>query len=224
MRTIIYVLIGLAIILPFIALAANLEVGYPQFTDEEGKTVGPGGGPAGWIRYIFFFALGVVGLAAIGSFIYAGIVWMTASSEEKTKDALDRIKGAVIGIVVVVGSVLLLQTINPDLIRLENPTFNKSVFELRPEDEPVVDCANLCAPPLVCDPGVGCRRPVGIECEGINDCTRDSYCRDVLVGASLCTLKKANEVSCTRALGGRDCISGNCKKSGSGFKCAAKDE
>jgi len=109
--------LGLAIALPVLAVEVEFEVQYPPFGG-----VSPGGGPAGWVRYIFFAALALTSIAAVGSLIYAGIVWMTSASSERVSDAKSRIWAAVIGIALVAGSVVILRTINPDLVSLRQPT------------------------------------------------------------------------------------------------------
>ncbi len=139
-KTLIFILF-FSLALPIVA--KGLEVYYPPINEAS-----PGGGPAGWIEYIFYLMLGVTSIAAVGTLIYAGIVWMTSGATEKIKEAKEMIWGAVIGIVIIAGSVLLLNTINPDLTNLRTPSINKYTE----------------------DPGV-----LGTSCSSNSDCGSNHY-------------------------------------------------
>ncbi len=110
-------------ILPVTTLA--LEVDFPGFTDPVTKEVikpADTFGPAQWINYIFVFALGLVGLALIYAFTRAGIEWMLAGeNSSKVSAARERIKKAIIGLLILLGSYIILNTINPDLVNFRNP-------------------------------------------------------------------------------------------------------
>lgn len=105
------------ILTPVITVA--LEVDFPSVG---GQKPTDSFGPAQWINYIFLFGLAVVGLAIIYTLVRAGFSWMTAGggNEGAVKEARDRIKGAVIGLVILLGSVIFLNLINPDLITLKS--------------------------------------------------------------------------------------------------------
>ena len=110
----------LAISLPAaaVALTNQLEIDFPEIG---GVKPGYSFGLANWVQYIFLFSLAVVGLAVIASFVYAGILWLTAGdNESQVKRALERIKSTVIGLLLLLGSYIILNTINPDLVQLKN--------------------------------------------------------------------------------------------------------
>ena len=72
------------------------------------------------IKYIYLFSLGIVGLTAFVCIIIGAVQYITsAGNDSKMGDAKDRITSALLGILVLLASVLILTTINPDLINLE---------------------------------------------------------------------------------------------------------
>jgi len=72
------------------------------------------------IKYIFLFALGIVGFIALLSFMIAAVQYVTsAGNASKATDAKDRIMSALLGIGLLLTSVVLLRIINPDLINLD---------------------------------------------------------------------------------------------------------
>jgi len=73
----------------------------------------------GLINYIYKFALGICGVTALVSIIYgAGQYVFSAGDSSKASDAKDRITQALLGIVILLAAVLILNTINPDLVNL----------------------------------------------------------------------------------------------------------
>lgn len=111
------VLLAVILLLPITALA--LEVDFPSVAGQ-GPT--DSFGPAQWISYIFVFSLAVVGLAMIYALTRAGLLWMTAGDNSgRITEAKEWIRGAVIGLIILVGSVTFLRLINPQLVTLKNP-------------------------------------------------------------------------------------------------------
>lgn len=99
------------------SFAQALEVEYPELpggvriTDETNLPE--------LINYIYTFSLYIVGLIGLGVLTYAGLRWMTSVGNPSAQaDAKDQITQAVIGIILLLGSYLLLYTINPALLRL----------------------------------------------------------------------------------------------------------
>jgi hypothetical protein len=79
------------------------------------------GTPAGLVARFYQVALGLVGGAALGVILYGAILWTLSEAVTKKQEALDWIKGAVWGLVLLLGAYLILWTINPDLVNLRNP-------------------------------------------------------------------------------------------------------
>ncbi len=118
-KSAIRILVITFVILGLSRIAYALEVDFPAFGGIEPTD---SFGPAQWISYIFQFSLAAVGLALIYSFSRAGLEWMFSDSITNKKDAIDRIKNAVLGFVLLLGSYIVLNTINPNLTDIKNPT------------------------------------------------------------------------------------------------------
>ncbi len=72
-----------------------------------------------YILYLFFAGIYVAGMLAVISLVIAGIQFMmSAENPSRISAATDRIKGSVIGLIVLLGAVILLGTINPYLKQL----------------------------------------------------------------------------------------------------------
>jgi len=71
------------------------------------------------IKYIYMFSLAVVGFVALLSIIIGAAQYvMSAGNPSKASDAKDRIYSAILGIIILLASVLILRTINPDLVNI----------------------------------------------------------------------------------------------------------
>lgn len=81
---------------------------------------------AQYIDVLYRFAVGLAGIMAIAMIIVAGFDWVFAGgNEEKIKGAKDRISGALWGLIIVLTSYLLLNTINPALVSLKGAQIPK---------------------------------------------------------------------------------------------------
>lgn len=79
--------------------------------------------PAGYIARLYQFALMIGGLIAFGGLIYGATLYIfSAGNIGSTKDALDQIWQTLIGLTILLGAYLILYTINPDLVSLQNPS------------------------------------------------------------------------------------------------------
>ena len=75
-----------------------------------------------YIRYIFNFSLMVAGLIAFGVLVYSGFCYLiSAGNPTKMSDAKDRIFSAFLGLVILLGSYIILVTIDPRLVVLRPP-------------------------------------------------------------------------------------------------------
>mgnify|MGYP001611510906 CR=1 FL=1 len=81
-----------------------------------------------YAQFLYPFALSVAAVLAVVMIVIAGLEMMTAS-EGLREDAKKKIWAAVLGLLLAVGSYLILNTINPDLVQLKLlfPTVNTSV-------------------------------------------------------------------------------------------------
>lgn len=98
----------------------RLILNYPPLETDEGTfSLGPDTPLPEFIRYIFIFALGLVGFIALLAIMIGAVLYVTsAGNPSKMGDAKDRIMSALLGILILLASVLLLRTISPDLVNI----------------------------------------------------------------------------------------------------------
>ena len=78
--------------------------------------------PAGYIARLYQFGLMIAGLAAFGSIVYGALQYvLSAGNSSLQGDAKDQITQAILGLVLLLGAYLILYTINPNLVNLQNP-------------------------------------------------------------------------------------------------------
>ena len=88
-----------------------------------------------FIKYIYLFAIGIVGIVGLLAIIYAAFGYVTsAGNPQKASGAKDKIISALLGILLLLGSVVLLNLINPDLLKLKLPE-NPVKIDVSPPDE-----------------------------------------------------------------------------------------
>lgn len=86
--------------------------------------------PAGYIARLYQFGLMIVGLFAFGGIVYGALKYiLSAGSMADQSDAKDQITQAVLGLMLLLGSFLILYTINPDITNLRNP--NLEVIQIK---------------------------------------------------------------------------------------------
>ena len=72
------------------------------------------------VSYLFTFSIMIAGLAAFSMFIFGGMKYLTSAGNAAAQnDARDMITSAVVGLLLLLGSYLLLQLINPDILILK---------------------------------------------------------------------------------------------------------
>lgn len=93
------------------------------------------GGFEDYIRLLYQFALAIAGVIALGRIVYGGIMYtFSAGNTAKQKDAATIITQAIWGLVLLLSAVLILYTINPQLLQIRfstQPLFqsNKGLFD-----------------------------------------------------------------------------------------------
>jgi len=102
-----------SIILPILTFAAKID--YPITGNETGLVA--------IIKNIYLFALGIVGLTAFAMIILGGILYfLSGANITKASEGKEKITNAILGLVIIAGSYLILYTINPDFVKLTEPT------------------------------------------------------------------------------------------------------
>jgi len=110
-----FVVLGLFAFLYDTAFAVEFELDYPG--------LGPNVPSAPvFIQWFFRFALGASGVIAFGVFVFGGVKYIASAGNPGAQgDAKQWIQGGIMGLLLLLGSVLLLTTINPDLTNLGAP-------------------------------------------------------------------------------------------------------
>jgi hypothetical protein len=72
-----------------------------------------------YIDAIYKLAITVGGILAVIQIIYGGVTYMFDGTITHKEAGKDRIKGALFGLLIILSAVLILQTINPDLLNLK---------------------------------------------------------------------------------------------------------
>ena len=111
----IFLILFLSLLANFSFSQGDLEVPLPQI----------GGTPAiektpilsDYVKYIFNLAVGITGLVAFAVLVYGGVRYLTSGGNPSTMaDANNQMISAGLGLLVILGSYLLLTTINPQLV------------------------------------------------------------------------------------------------------------
>lgn len=121
-----------------IGLLAPLPgIDYIDFEDE--------GNPLGkWINIILQFAIGIAGLLGVVMIIITGIRYMTTDLVTSKQLAKEQITNSIIGLLIILGIFIILNTINPNLTLILDPTqrLEQAIF-YSPEYEPATPIGNF---------------------------------------------------------------------------------
>lgn len=74
-----------------------------------------------YLQVIYVWAVRIAAILAVVVIMVGGLLWLTSAGADRLGKAKELIGNAVIGLLIAVGSYLILQTINPDLVRLSLP-------------------------------------------------------------------------------------------------------
>ncbi len=107
---------SLAILIPTVTYGQNTGyiplVGIPGITDN-------GISFEGYVNALYALSISVAALLAVIKIIIAGMKWMLSDIVTSKGEAIEEIKGAVFGLIVVISAVLILTVINPQLTRTQ---------------------------------------------------------------------------------------------------------
>ena len=79
-----------------------------------------------YLRYVFTFTIIISGLVAFGAMIYGGILYLTSTGDPtKISDAKDQVIASFLGLIIILSSFLILNTINPQLVLPAAPPLEK---------------------------------------------------------------------------------------------------
>ncbi len=126
-------LISLILISSFFLLATPVlgentptwEVGVPGLA-KAGESMATEGGFTNLVKIIIQWAFRLAGILAFAMVIYAGFEYAVFSgAPAKQKDAQERIVNAIIGLLLLFGFWLILNTVNPDILKTKEPTLKQ---------------------------------------------------------------------------------------------------
>ncbi len=166
-----FIITSILILLPLLAFAAKID--YPITGNETGLVA--------IIKNIYTFVLGIVGIAAFTMIVWGGMLYFfSAGNASKASEGKGKITNAILGLLIIAGSYLILYTINPDFVKLTEPTLPDVITEKFEdgqvyenswaciEDGKTISCANT---KDACEQGSS---PQNISCK--NPCTFQPTC------------------------------------------------
>ena len=111
----------------------DLEIDYIDIpTDDVIVPEKTGIGIVNYVQYVFYFIMAIGGIAAFAMIVYAGFRWMTAGGRPAVIiDARDKIFSALVGLAILFGAFLILNTINTELITLKIPPIRPLITNIR---------------------------------------------------------------------------------------------
>ena len=72
-----------------------------------------------YVQTIFWMAIVAAGVLAVLMIAYGGVLYMVSEAPGMKSDARSKITGAIVGLILAASSVLILQTVNPDLLKFK---------------------------------------------------------------------------------------------------------
>ncbi|MBI2098263.1 MAG: hypothetical protein HYT49_01185 [Candidatus Wildermuthbacteria bacterium] len=114
LKKIFLALLLVAIVVPVFAFAqVKLNLSYPNFGPFNPATNQSLGAIIG---YLYYLIVGIAGLAAFVMLIWGGVQWLVSGAiPSQASEARDKVRNAIIGLLLVLASFLIAQTINPAL-------------------------------------------------------------------------------------------------------------
>jgi len=170
-----------------------------------GMNTGTSNNPCEYVFNFYTFALAISGILAFGAIVYGGVKYtLAAGNPSGQNEGKEWIKGALLGLLLLAGAYLILNVINPDLVKCNLPTLDQ----------------------VSNSSGVNGGGGSGPSCGGVSCATGESecyQCGDPATGGTTDTCGPPNQqsVNCHDtgpATGG--CTGGSCDSlSSSGFTC-----
>jgi len=112
----------------------ELEIEYPGLgvPGVETPTITESSALGDYLKYIFTLAIIIGGLIVFGAMVYGGILYLTSAGDPtKMKDGQDQIMAGFFGLIILLSSYLILNTINPQLVvpeTLSAETSEKGIY------------------------------------------------------------------------------------------------
>lgn len=117
-----YFFLTIAIIILYSPVLAAAQGVYKPLVGIPG--VDPASDFEGYINSLYWLSISIAALLAVIKIVIAGVKWMMTDVVTSKGEAKKDIKGALIGLLIVLAAVLILTVINPNLVNVDL-TFNK---------------------------------------------------------------------------------------------------
>lgn len=139
-----------------------------------------------YIKRLYIYLVSIAGIVAGIMIVWAGVKWLTSAGiPDRITDSKKKIANAIVGLILVFGSYVIMQTINPSLVSFRVPPIKVPRQELLGVDRCVKRPEFGCGVRTKCDElrfiragnppcptGVGPGECIGQHCSGSNDCSR----------------------------------------------------
>ncbi len=115
------------ITMPEPSIAAEVKNFVPQVSIDDNFTAGVFSTPsiAKYIKAIYTYAIGIVGILAAIVLMFGGVLWITAGgNNERISNAKSWIAASLSGLVLALCSYMILYTINPNLVQFKDIVVN----------------------------------------------------------------------------------------------------
>lgn len=104
-----------------LAQARELEIQYPEIPGVETPTKTKTALPE-YLKYVFSLTISLAGLLAFGALISGGFRYLTSAGDPtKMGDAKEQVLAGILGLIILLSSYLILNTINPRLVLPKSP-------------------------------------------------------------------------------------------------------
>jgi len=128
-KNLILIILALFLLIPQAVLSfeLELELDYPKVPGTDMTLNDIAAGPTenqlgGIVQYIYYFIVSIAGLATFVMLVWGGVSYLTsAGNPSMISDARDRMFKAVLGLVIILASYLILDTLSPELVLLKTP-------------------------------------------------------------------------------------------------------
>ncbi len=124
-KTLVLLFLAFGISLVSLAHATSISLSLPAVNGGSSPCSNPssqGCNPGNYINSFYQFALMIGGLLAFGAVVYGGVRYVTAAGNPSSQsEAKAWIESALLGLLLLVGAYLILNTVNPNLTHLDLP-------------------------------------------------------------------------------------------------------
>jgi len=149
--------IVLFLLSPSVSTAIDLNLDYPEIG---GFDLNTDQGLDQVIAWLYYFVITIAGMAVFAMLVWGGFTWLTSTGDpSKISNAKDRIYSALLGLALILGSFLIMQTINPELTVLKLPELPNTCADVGGTCSDSGMCSDCHSDPFECPPGECCCLP-----------------------------------------------------------------